>query len=152
MGVRMYLVLAGMDRVELKHLPPRCAAAPTQVSRCTPIPAELHAWVTSCREELLDVPSTKKEWREKLLHMHHVPSLQDGDHVWLTVSAQKLHVHHKYGAPVDDGPFKVVKKLRYETYKVILGNGICATLGSTIWFRILTKLETSFFWMMRNRT
>lgn len=55
-------------------------------------------------------------------------SLDEEDYVWLSLAAQKLHINHKHGKPMDEEPFKIVKKIGYETYKVLRNQGICITL------------------------
>ena len=50
--------------------------------------------------------------------------------MWLSLAAQRLHVNHKNGEPMDEGPFEIVEKIGYETFKVLLGDGICATFPS----------------------
>lgn len=47
-----------------------------------------------------------------------------GDFVWLSLPMQKLHDNHKNDEPMDKGTIKVVKKLGYDKYKVLLGHNI----------------------------
>ena len=62
--------------------------------------------------------SNKKERRAKLLHLRQGPHTGEGGYVWLSLSAQTLHLDHKIDEPMDEGPFKIVEKLGYATYKV----------------------------------
>ena len=47
-----------------------------------------------------------------------------------SVCTMITHKNHKDGEPMDEGPFEIVEKVGYETFKVLLGNGICATFPS----------------------
>lgn len=64
--------------------------------------------------------NTKQERREQVLHMPKGILLDVGDKVWLTILAQKLHVSHTHGEPVDEGPLDIVEKVLYETVKVLV--------------------------------
>lgn len=142
----IYSVLKDGERIGLKPLPPKSVVVPKDASSASASGehssvagehssvagvAVPHVCLSSCRDEVLEVASSKKERRAKLLHLRHTSGFVEGDYVWLSLAAQKLHINHKDGEPMDEGPFKVVNKLGYDTYKVLLGHGICATLQSS---------------------
>lgn len=130
-------VLMDEKRIGLKPLPPKHVPMTSKDNLGDVLPTFLdaspkgaHTCLSSCRNEVLEGPTTKREMRNSLLHIRHAASLDVGDYVWLSLAPQKLHINHKHDEPMDEGPFEVVHKLGYETYKVQLGNGICDTLGA----------------------
>ncbi|XP_057252335.1 uncharacterized protein LOC125499577 [Beta vulgaris subsp. vulgaris] len=126
----VYSVLVDGARVGLKPLPPKRSLIPMPKESASSVQdGGGHVCLQSCRDEMLETASTKKARRASVLHLRQDSRLSEGDYVWLSLSAQKLHIDHKNDEPMDEGPFKVVKKLGFDTYKVQLGRGICATLG-----------------------
>lgn len=79
---------------------------------------------------MLESARNKMERHAHSLQMHRGTHLAKDDRFWLSITAQKLHVNHKYDEPLDEGSFEIIKKIGYETFKVLLGKGICATLTS----------------------
>ena len=69
-------------------------------------PKGAYTCLSSCRNEVLEVPTTKRERRNNLLHSRHAPSLDVGDYVCLSLAEQKLHINHKHDEPMDEGPLK----------------------------------------------
>ncbi|KAL2900877.1 hypothetical protein RDABS01_025959 [Bienertia sinuspersici] len=72
------------------------------------------AWDNLPMDEIIDSTTNKKERRDQVLNMRCGTNLQKGDYVWLSLN----------------GPFRIQKKIGYEMFKVLLGNGACATLTS----------------------
>uniref|UniRef100_A0A803MK46 CCHC-type domain-containing protein n=1 Tax=Chenopodium quinoa TaxID=63459 RepID=A0A803MK46_CHEQI len=65
---------------------------------------------SSCHHEVLDCSKDKRERRDKMLHMRKGTNLQEGSKVWLSLDAQRLHIDHKNGEPMDEGPFDIAEK------------------------------------------
>lgn len=86
--------------------------------------------LSSCHHEVLETAATKGERRDHVLQMRKGTTFDVGDKVWLSLSTQKLHVSHKHAEPLDEGSFDIVERIGYETYKVLLGDGVCATFPS----------------------
>ena len=74
---------------------------------------------------MLETTGIKKQQCQQMLHMRKGTRMDVGDKVWLSFPAQRLHVSHKHGEPVNEGPFDIVEKVDYETFKVLLGDSIC---------------------------
>lgn len=68
------------------------------------------AWVR-IEMRFLKCLEIRKKRPAKLLHIRRAPTLDVGDFVWLSLAAKKLHINHKNGEPIDERPFKVLKKL-----------------------------------------
>ncbi|KAL2934119.1 Nostrin [Bienertia sinuspersici] len=113
----VYSVLHDDKRMLLHPLPPPKHKATYE----KPSKEGGHVCFSSCHTELLDCASSKKERRLKALQIQKGSSFNKGDRVWLSFNAQKLHVDHKYDEPMDEGPFEIVDKVGYETFKVMLG-------------------------------
>ncbi|KMS95930.1 hypothetical protein BVRB_003660 [Beta vulgaris subsp. vulgaris] len=108
-------------RVGLKPLPPKRNLIPMPKESASSVQdGGGHVCLQSCRDEMLETASTKKERSASVLHLRQDSRLSEGDYVWLSLSAQKLHIDHKNDEPMDEGPFKVVKKLGFDTYKNLL--------------------------------
>ncbi|XP_010678245.1 uncharacterized protein LOC104893810 [Beta vulgaris subsp. vulgaris] len=122
-----YSVLMRDKRMILQSLPPK-SRRPKEKEKDNQDKA--HVCISSCHHEVLKTAQNKKEGRQQLLQLRQGSKMDLGDKVWLSLSAQKLHVNHKDGEPMDEGPFEIVDKVGYETFKVLLGNGICATFPS----------------------
>ncbi|KAL2942923.1 Branchpoint-bridging protein [Bienertia sinuspersici] len=86
--------------------------------------------VTTWKDEILDSDTNKKERHDQILNIRRATNLQEGDYVRLSLNSQKLHIDHRNDEPMDEGPFRIQKKIGYETFKVLLRNGVCATLTS----------------------
>ncbi|KAL2937864.1 Splicing factor 1, partial [Bienertia sinuspersici] len=71
-------------------------------------------WDNLPMDEILDSATNKKERRDQVLNMRRGTNFQEGDYVWLSLNAQKLHVDHKNDEPMDEGPFRIQKKIGYE--------------------------------------
>uniref|UniRef100_A0A803MAX1 Gag-pol polyprotein n=1 Tax=Chenopodium quinoa TaxID=63459 RepID=A0A803MAX1_CHEQI len=80
----------------------------------------------SCRDEVLDTTTTKKDRRYQVLQLRKGTTLDVGDRVWLSLTAQRLHVNHKDGEPMDEGPFQIIDKVRcwVLVFRVVSGWGI----------------------------
>ncbi|XP_021727437.1 uncharacterized protein LOC110694575 [Chenopodium quinoa] len=122
----VYSVLIGDKRLALHPLPPIRPPMPKEQKG-----GVAHVCFSSCHQEVLDCSNDKRERRDKLLQMRKGTNLQEGSKVWLSLNAQRMHIDHKNGEPMDEGPFDIVEKVGYETFKVLLGNGVCATLPSS---------------------
>uniref|UniRef100_A0A803MTH1 Uncharacterized protein n=1 Tax=Chenopodium quinoa TaxID=63459 RepID=A0A803MTH1_CHEQI len=55
------------------------------------------------RKKVLDTTTTKKDRRNQVLQLRKGTTLDVGDRVWLSLTAQRLHVNHKDGEPMDEG-------------------------------------------------
>uniref|UniRef100_A0A803MN30 Uncharacterized protein n=1 Tax=Chenopodium quinoa TaxID=63459 RepID=A0A803MN30_CHEQI len=64
-----------------------------------------HVCLSSYREEVLDTTTTMKDRHNQVLQLRKGTTLDVGDRVWLSLTAQRLHENHKDGEPMDEGPF-----------------------------------------------
>lgn len=92
MGGTIYV--QGTNWLSLKPLPPKRIPMANKEAIGDEVPTTLfavpkgvHTCLSLCRDEVLEVPTTKKERRKDLLHTRHVPSLDVGDFVWLSLAA-----------------------------------------------------------------
>lgn len=72
--------------------------------------------------------------------------------MWLSLSAQKLHSNAKGKTePIKEGPFKVVHRENYDTFQVLLGDGVCASLsaGDLVPVIMTMELEDKIFFRGR---
>ncbi|KAL2925688.1 Maintenance of telomere capping protein 6, partial [Bienertia sinuspersici] len=66
--------------------------------------------------------------QQRVLQITQKPPFDIGDYVWLTLDKKKLHEKlHGKEENMDEGPFKVVHRVDYDTFQVLLGRGVCAS-------------------------
>lgn len=111
----VYSVKVGDKRVQLHPLPPK--APPIQA------PAR----------ELLIMPKlNKKERRANMLSLRNQHPFEIGEYVFLSLNAQKIFNNSRgKNEPLEEGPFKIVHRENYDTFQVLLGAGICATMRAS---------------------
>ncbi|KAL2904146.1 Serine/threonine-protein phosphatase 6 regulatory subunit 3, partial [Bienertia sinuspersici] len=69
-------------------------------------------------------PTRKAMAQQRVLQITQKPPFDIGDYVWLTLDKQKLHEKlHGKEENMDEGPFKVVHRVDYDTFQVLLGRG-----------------------------
>ena len=60
------------------------------------------------------------------------PPFDIGDYVFLSLSAQKFHNNNKgKDEPIEEGPFEIVHRENYDTFQVMLGKGVIASLAAS---------------------
>ena len=71
----------------------------------------------------------KDKQQERMLQLVRKTPFEIGDYVWLSLNAQKFYDNQKgKHESYDERPFQIVHRENYDTFQVLLGDGVCASL------------------------
>lgn len=111
-------------RIGLKPLPPKMVPKVIEVKKVISL--------TNHDEIDLNRKQRKEKKKEHLLQMTRKPPFDIGDYVFLSLSAQKFHNNNKgKDEPIEEGPFEIVHRENYDTFQVMLGKGVIASLAAS---------------------
>jgi hypothetical protein len=116
-------VLHKGKRIGLKPLPPKFEPMQHDGSKVISL--------STCDEGGSSKRKKKDKQQDRVLQLVRKSPFEIGDYVWLSLSAQKLYNNRKdKHESFDEGPFKIVHRENYDTFQVLLGEGVCASLSA----------------------
>lgn len=116
----IYSVKVGQKRFNLAPLPPKLQPLPSNTQEVV------------C---LADFSASKKvskaDRRASVLNAWKKPPFDVGDFVFLSLNAQKVYNNSKGKQEnIEEGPFKIVHREGYDTFQILLGQGVCVSMAA----------------------
>lgn len=138
----VYTIAHGDGRVGLQPLPPQRVATKEETTTETQDKikeVEVVGTIATNSDYLQQYESKKmykrgkkQEKNDHLLALHHKVPFSVGDYVWLSMDAQQAYNgSNRNTTTMEEGPFKIVHHVNFDTYQVLLGQGICVSFKAT---------------------
>lgn len=132
----VYTVAYGGERVGLQPLPPKFATSSQESAQKGAAKVDNVAahsdFVTYFESKDMNRKGKKQSREDQLLSLQHKAPFDVGDYVWLSLEAQKAFYNSKEKqAAMEEGPFKVVHHDNFDTYQVLLGQGVCVSFNAS---------------------
>lgn len=126
----IYTVDYGGKRVALKPLPPNFVHEQHKEGVPAMTVSTTSSYVDLFQAKGQNKKGHKRQGGEENLAIIQEAKFEVGDYVWLALDAKKLDSKLQgKSKELEEGPFKVVHREGYETYQVLLGEGMCATFN-----------------------